>query len=124
MTRDAVLDAFSEGTVTRYYNVHAMADEIVVLRNDLVQMERLYRHHVEVSLDAIAKLNRANAILAKLREPSEAAMRAGNLHMLAMYRGEKKGNKYKLPLWGVISDILPAAVEAAEQEVSNARDSY
>jgi hypothetical protein len=124
MTRDAVLDAFSEGTVTRFYNVIAMADEIVVLRNDLVQMERLYRHHVEVSLDAIAKLNRANAILAKLREPSEAAMRAGNLHMLAMYRGEKKGNKYKLPLWGVISDILPAAVEAAEQEVSNARDSY
>jgi len=91
MSRDDVLDEFSEGTVTRYYNVPAMADEIVRLRS----------------------------ILAALREPSEAAMRAGNLHMLAMYRGEKKGGKYKLPLWGVISDILPAAVEAAEQEVSN-----
>ena len=96
MTRDAVLDAFSEGTVTRYYNVPAMADEIARLRR----------------------------ILAALREPSKAAMRAGNRHMLAMYRGEKKGRKYKIPLWGVISDILPAAVEAAEQEVSNARDSY
>ena len=35
MTRDAVLDAFSEGTVTRYYNVPAMADEIVRLRRIL-----------------------------------------------------------------------------------------
>jgi hypothetical protein len=119
MTRDDVLTKFSDGTVTRYYNVPAMADEIVVLRNDLMQMERLYRHHVAVSLDAIAKLNRANAILDALREPSEAAMRAGNRHMLAMYRGEKKGGKYKLPLWGVISDILPAAVEAAEHEASD-----
>ena len=91
MTRDDVLTEFSEGTVTRYYNVPAMADEIVRLRR----------------------------ILDALREPSDAAMRAGNLHMLAMYRGEKKGGKYKLPLWGVISDILPAAVEAAEQEVSD-----
>ena len=91
MTREDVLDAFSDGPVTKYYNVPAMADEIVRLRR----------------------------ILDALREPSEAAMRAGNLHMLAMYRGEKKGNKYKLPLWGVISDILPAAVEAAEKEVSD-----
>ena len=63
--------------------------------------------------DEIVRLRR---ILAALREPSKAAMRAGNRHMLAMYRGEKKGRKYKIPLWGVISDILPAAVEAAEQE--------
>jgi hypothetical protein len=91
MNRDEVLTEFSEGTVTKYYNVPAMADEIVRLRR----------------------------ILDALREPSEAAMRAGNHHMLAMYRGEKKGNKYKLPLWGVISDILPAAVEAAEEEVDD-----
>jgi len=70
----------------------------------------------DVMADEIVRLRR---ILDALREPSEAAMRAGNLHMLAMYRGEKKGGKYKLPLWGVISDILPAAVEAAEQEVSD-----
>jgi hypothetical protein len=91
MNSDEVLTEFSEGIVTQYYNVPAMADEIVRLRR----------------------------ILDALREPSEAAMRAGNLHMLAMYRGEKKGNKYKLPLWGVISDILPAAVEAAEEEVDD-----
>jgi len=119
MNRDEVLTEFSEGTVTKYYNVPAMADEIVRLRGYLMEMGGLYRHRVEVSSGAIAKLNRANAILAKLREPSEAAMRAGNHHMLAMYRGEKKGNKYKLPLWGVISDILPAAVEAAEEEVDD-----
>ena len=33
MTRDAVLDEFSEGTVTRYYNVPAMADETIMVRN-------------------------------------------------------------------------------------------
>lgn len=101
MNRDDVLDKFSEGTVTKYYNVPAMADEIVVLRNDLVQMERLYRHHVEVSLDAIAKLKRAKAILAKLREPSEAVLDAAVLG---------------LPLVG---QIIRAAVEAAEQEVDD-----
>jgi len=49
MNRDEVLTEFSEGTVTKYYNVPAMADEIVRLRR----------------------------ILDALREPSEAAMRAG-----------------------------------------------
>lgn len=90
MSRHDVLAEFTRGTVTHYYDTDAMADEIVRLRS----------------------------ILAALREPSEAAMRAGTRHMLAMYRGEKNGRKYKLPLWGVISDILPAAVEAAEQEAA------
>lgn len=48
MMRDEVLDEFSEGTVTRYYNVPAMADEIVRLRS----------------------------ILAALREPSDAMVEA------------------------------------------------
>jgi hypothetical protein len=52
MSRDAVLDAFSEGTVTRYYNVPAMADEIVRLRR----------------------------ILDALREPSEAVLKAAVLN--------------------------------------------
>jgi hypothetical protein len=80
MSRDDVLDEFSEGTVTKYYNVPAM---------------------VEVPLDAIAKLKRAKAILAKLREPSEAVLDAA-------VRG--------LPLVG---QMIRAAVEAAEKEVSD-----
>lgn len=37
MTRDEVLDEFSKGTVTKYYDVPAMADEIVRLREELAQ---------------------------------------------------------------------------------------
>ena len=35
MTRDDILDEFSAGNVTRYYNVSAMADEIGRLRKAL-----------------------------------------------------------------------------------------
>lgn len=77
-----------------------------------------YEDHAKALAAMKAERDMLACILAALREPSEAAMRAGNRHMLAMYRGEKNGRKYKLPLWGVISDILPAAVEAAEQEAA------
>ena len=80
MTRDAVLDAFSEGTVTRYYNVPAMADEIVRLRR----------------------------ILAALREPSEAMVKAVDTRLVhALTRGD------------VFRELIIRAVKAAEQEASD-----
>ena len=99
-----------------------LCEEIDRLREE---NDRMHQQHLAGCLEdraIIQRLRDANdrlrATLDALREPSEATMRAGNRHLLAMYRGEKKGGKYKLPLWGVISDILPAAVEAAEQEVN------
>ena len=64
-------------------------------------LEGAHRHHVAVALSAIERLNRAKAILTKLREPSEAVL-------LAAARFDTL-------------EGLRAAVAAAEQEVGGER---
>lgn len=82
MSRHDVLAEFTRGTVTQYYDTDAMADEIVRLR----------------------------AIIAALREPSEAVMQAVKD---AIY--EELGIEY----WdNKTRRIMYYAIEAAEQEAS------
>lgn len=58
MNRDDVLDKFSEGTVTRYYNVPAMADEIVRLRRILDAL----REPSEAMVDTVDRTLQATVI--------------------------------------------------------------
>lgn len=104
MSRDDMLTEFSEGTVTRHYNVPVMADEIVRLRTLLEasvpdSMKLILKTYADL-YDAICRADKAERILAALREPSEAAMKAAVMH----YSGD-------------LSDAIRAAVAAAEQEV-------
>lgn len=69
-------------------------------------MESMYRHHVEVALDAIAKLNHAERILAALREPSCDMGR----EVWETCKGYPLSNDQP-------RNIVRAGVAAAEQEV-------
>ena len=85
----------------------AVFDNLFRTEQERDAMESMYRHHVAVALDAIAKLNHAQAILAALREPSEAVSDAAfeSFYGVDMPRSL---------LWAI-----RAAVTAAEDEVSH-----
>lgn len=80
-------------------------------------MESMYRHHVAVSLDAIAKLNRTEAILAALRKPSEAVVIAAENAMDTASATDCVPGDWNTA-W--VLDAIRAAVAAAEKEASDA----
>jgi hypothetical protein len=91
-----------------------LVQEIDRLREERDAMEGMYRHHVVVALEAIERLNRAEAILAALREPS--------LIMRDAVRDALNARDVTDPIIGEdIDEIIAAAVAAAEREVCHAK---
>lgn len=117
MTRDEMLDAVYDEVTANDTCVEdavvSLLEEIVRLRGERDAMEGMSSHHAEVALEAIAQLNNAQAILAALREPSGKVIRRMTQRTIE--------GLHHVDLDIVLDAIrvaLPAAVEAAEQEVN------
>ncbi len=104
--KDATLASGEGRKIVEHYEEHIAAVEA-----ERDQMESMYRHHVAIALDAVAKLNHAQAILAALREPSAAVIHAG-------YAAWADASlKYQTLNEGV-ADMIRAAVAAADKEAA------
>jgi len=86
------------------------------------QMERMYRHHVNVALFAIDTLNQSQAIVAALREPSEAVIVACAKALRRHHEGvewctwEALKEQTRQRMMDEVRIVLSAAVAAAEKE--------
>ena len=121
MTREEVLDEFGSAACENECEAgdciseRKMADEIVRLRTRLAELNadrdltfRIAEHNGQEAI-------KANAILAKLREPSTEVLEVG---ALTMYRCGYAAPS-AVEIYKTIVSLVRAAVTAAEQEVAN-----